>query len=67
MNGNYYGRITQVDPEILVQIPGFTNPVHLTNIAKGYHPAVDDRVYLIELAESQWLIAGAYERTDRRS
>lgn len=66
MNGNYYGRITQIEPEVLVQIPGFRFPISLTNIAKGYQPAVNDRVYLIELTESQWLIAGAYERIDER-
>lgn len=66
MNGITYGRVVSTSPKLMIQIPGSFEPVHITNLVDGYIPSPDDRVFLIELAEGQWLVAGKYTRSEDR-
>lgn len=68
MNNIIFGEVTSVsddpsNPRIMVKLPGAGDSVKISMISKSYDtPAPRDRVYLVELAAGQWMIAGAYHK-----
>lgn len=60
-----FGDVERTHP-LLIKLPGPQPAVEITNIAADYVPSTGDRVYLIELAPAQWLVAGAYVRSRER-